>query len=164
MTEATGPTSVGPVIRTATVDDCKALVTAYEWLFAPPGSTPAAWDPEHAQAALRRTLASPRSTALVAEADGELVGFATVYLDLESVRFGQRAFVEDLAVRPDQRSQGHGKRLLDAAKQWARVHGATHLELDSGDARTDAHRFYDREAPTWRSRCYGWELTNQPTA
>ena len=29
-----------------------------------------------------------------------VVGFATVYLDIVSVRFGQRAWVEDLAVAP----------------------------------------------------------------
>jgi ribosomal protein S18 acetylase RimI-like enzyme len=28
------------------------------------------------------------------------------------VRFGQRAWVEDLAVHPDHRSAGHGKALL----------------------------------------------------
>ena len=44
-----------------------------------------------------------------------------------------------------------GKALLDAAKDWARERGATHLELDSGEARTDAHRFYEREGPSWRS-------------
>ena len=28
---------------------------------------------------------------------------------------------------------------------WARERGATHLELDSAEARLDAHRFYERE-------------------
>ena len=76
----------------------------------------------------------------------------------ESARFGQRAWVEDLAVAPEQRSRGHGKALLDAAKDWARAQGATHLELDSGEARADAHRFYERERPSWRSVSFGWEL------
>jgi GNAT superfamily N-acetyltransferase len=51
-----------------------------------------------------------------------------------------------------------GKALLDAAKDWARVRGATHLELDSAETRTDAHRFYEREGPSWRSVCFAWEL------
>ncbi len=51
-----------------------------------------------------------------------------------------------------------GKALLDAAKDWARERGATHLELDSSDARADAHRFYERERPSWQSRSFGWEL------
>ena len=80
------------------------------------------------------------------------------FLDFESVRFGRRAWVEDLAVHSGHRSLGIGKRLLDAAKDWARKHGATHLELDSGHARTDAHRFYERERPSWSSISFGWEL------
>ena len=70
----------------------------------------------------------------------------------------QRARVEDLAVDPERRSGGVGKQLLDAAKDWARSRGATHLELDSGEAREAAHRFYEREQPSWRSICFGWEL------
>jgi GNAT superfamily N-acetyltransferase len=95
---------------------------------------------------------------LVAEADGEAVGVCSVYLDIESVRFGRRTWVEDLAVHPAHRSARHGKAVLDAAKAWARRRGATHLELDSGEARAEAHRFYERERPSWRSISFGWEL------
>ncbi len=144
--------------RPATADDVAALVAAYEWLFAPPGSTPPQWDPGAAAARLARAISSDRAEVLVAEADGAIAGLCTVYLDLDSVRFGSRAWVEDLAIDPSQRSRGLGKALLDAAKDWAGGHGATHLELDSGEARADAHRFYERESPTWRSICFGWEL------
>lgn len=94
----------------------------------------------------------------MARLDGTIVGICTTYLDLESVRFGRRAWVEDLAVDPERRSLGIGKHLLDAAKDWARDHGATHLELDSAHARTGAHRFYERERPSWSSISFGWEL------
>lgn len=66
--------------------------------------------------------------------------------------------MEDLAVHPEHRSEGIGKALLDGARDWARGRGASHLELDSGDARTDAHRFYEREQPAWRSRAFGYVL------
>ena len=144
--------------RPGTADDVAALVAAYEWLFAPPASTPPQWDLNAAAARLTRAMSSDRSEVLVAEADGEIAGLCTVYLDLDSVRFGSRAWVEDLAVDPSQRSRGLGKALLDAAKDWARSCGATHLELDSGEARADAHRFYERERPSWRSICFAWEL------
>jgi GNAT superfamily N-acetyltransferase len=146
------------VIRPARADEVAALVAAYDWLFAPPGSQPPMWDPEAAARRLRELIASADGEALVAEDDGAIVGICTVVLDLDSVRFGLRAWVEDLAVRPDQRSAGHGKALLDAAKDWGRERGASHLELDSGEARPDAHRFYEREQPSWRSVSYGWEL------
>jgi GNAT superfamily N-acetyltransferase len=82
-----------------------------------------------------------------------------VYLDVESIRFGQRAWLEDLAVDPSIRSQGIGKLLLHAARDWARQHGASCLALNSGEARVDAHRFYMRELPSWRAFCFGWELS-----
>jgi GNAT superfamily N-acetyltransferase len=144
------------VIRPARRDDVETVIAAYEWLFAPPGIRPPAWDEAAAAQRLRRLIASDDGEMLVAEHDGAIVGICSVVLDIESVRFGRRAWVEDLAVHPDHRSAGHGKALLDAAKDWGRRHGATHLELDSGEARADAHRFYDREQPSYRSVQFGW--------
>lgn len=138
--------------------DAHHIVLGYEWLFEPPGIRPADWDEDVAEDRLARIASSSTAGVLAAEAGREVVGFCTIYLDIESVRFGRRAWVEDLAVRPDFRSRGVGKGLLDGAKQWAREQGATHIELDSSDARVDAHRFYQRETPTWRSVCFGWQL------
>ncbi len=146
------------MIRSATHDEVPALVGAYEWLFAPPGAQPPMWDPERAAERLRALISDAAGEVFVADHDGAVVGICTVTLDIESVRFGLRAWVEDLAVDPGHRSAGHGKALLDAAKDWGRERGATHLELDSGEARADAHRFYEREGPSWKSTCFGWEL------
>jgi GNAT superfamily N-acetyltransferase len=161
-------------IRAAGPDEAEAIVALYEWLFAPPGSRPAAWDERRAAVALRDAIASHDACVLVAEArpaadpaapgseaeeaGGPLIGLCTVYQDLHSVRFGYRAWVEDLAVDPAWRSRGVGKALLDAAKGWARERGATHLELDSAEARADAHRFYEREGAQYRAHSFGWEL------
>jgi GNAT superfamily N-acetyltransferase len=146
------------VIRPAVAGEVDSLVATYEWLFAPPGSRPRQWDPERAAARLRGAIESDASEVFVADEDRAVAGVCTVYLDLESVRFGRRAWVEDLAVDPSLRSRGLGKALLDAAKSWARDRGATHLELDSAETRADAHRFYERERPSWRSVSFGWEL------
>ena len=145
-------------VREAMPGEVERVLGMYEWLFAPPGSLPPRWDPERAREAITDAIADPSATVLVAEHRGELLGLCTAYLDLLSVRYGQRCWVEDLAVSPGHRSQGVGKELLDAAKRWARERGATHLELDSSDARADAHRFYEREGPRWRSACFAWEL------
>ena len=146
------------MIRPARADEASGLVSTYDWLFAPPGAQPPAWDPARAAASLAAAVASPDAEVLVADVDGAVVGVCTVYLDIDSVRFGLRAWVEDLAVHPDHRSGGHGKALLDAAKEWGRARGATHLELDSAETRGDAHRFYEREQPSWRSISFGWEI------
>ena len=146
-------------IRAARGDEVQALIGMYEWLFDAPGSRPGQWDERRAAVALREAIESHEACVLVAEqGDGELVGICTAYQDLHSVRFGHRVWVEDLAVHPDRRSLGIGKRLLEAARGWARERGATHLELDSAEGRADAHRFYEREGAGNRSISYGWEL------
>ena len=111
-----------------------------------------------AQQRVETTIAGPRSTVLVAQESGRLVGFATVYLDLLSVRFGQRAWLEDLAVDPQSRSLGVGNALLAAARDWAREQGAQRLGLQSGLGRVDAHRFYEREQPDYQARSFIWQL------
>ena len=146
------------MIRPANADDIDAVVAAYDWLFSPPGSKPPSWNPERAAERLRAAIESPDAEVLVADADGAIAGICTIYDDIDSVRFGRRAWVEDLAVHPAQRSRGIGKALMDAAKDWAREHGASHLELDSALARVDAHRFYEREGAGYQSYSFGWEL------
>jgi GNAT superfamily N-acetyltransferase len=145
-------------IRAASPDDIERVIPLYEWLFAPPGSRPASWDERRAAVALRHAIDSHDAVILVADAGGELIGLCTAYQDLHSVRFGYRAWVEDLAVHPEQRSKGVGAALLAAARDWARERGATHLELDSAEPRKDAHRFYEREGADYRSVSFGWEL------
>jgi GNAT superfamily N-acetyltransferase len=145
-------------VREAIPAEVERVLGMYEWLFAPPGSMPPRWDADRARAAIAAAIEDPESAVLVAEHRGDLLGLCTAYLDMNSVRFGPRCWVEDLAVSPQHRSKGVGKELLDAAKDWARERGATHLELDSSDARADAHRFYEREEPSWRSVCFAWEL------
>ena len=145
-------------IRPARSDEAALVVPLYDWLFAPPGGMAPGWDPVVAGERLAALIDSATSEVLLALDDEVVVGFGTIAIDLLSVRFGPRAWVEDLAVDPTARSTGVGKALLDALRSWAAEHGATHLELDSGDARVDAHRFYDREQPTWTSRCFAWWL------
>lgn len=145
-------------IRTARSTDLPAVLAAYDWLFAAPGSRPPRWDAHVAERRLSEAIGSDRATVLVAESDGAIVGFCTLYRDIESVRFGVRVWMEDLAVDPTRRSRGIGKHLLTAAKVWARARGAERLALDSGEGRVDAHRFYEREGPSYRSQSYGWWL------
>ena len=146
-------------VRSARSDEIEAVVAMYEWLFDEPGYRPPQWSPERAAAALREAIAAEKSMVLVAEGDdGELVGICSAYLDLNSVRYGLRCWVEDLAVHPQRRSSGVGKALIDEAKAWARLRGATHFELDTGLARIDAQRFYERESPLTKGYSYSWAL------
>src|SRR5438445_10339179 len=130
-------------IRCATPADEDAVLALFEELFDPPGRRPRGYTRARGDAGFRHALANPDADILLAVAeDGALVGLASVYVDLESSRFGRRCWLEDLVVAARRRSQGIGRRLLDAATVWARERGCTHLALNSAATREDAHRFY----------------------
>ena len=70
---------------------------------------------------------------LVAEVDGDVVGYATVLSKVESegVENGglEYGLVADLVVKNQFRGRGIGKLLLDAAEQYARSHGVSWLRI-----------------------------------
>ena len=116
-------------IREAVPGEVERVLGMYEWLFAPPGSVPPHWDPGRARSAIADAIADPESAVLVAEHRGELLGLCTAYLDLELCSLRAALLGRGSGREPRHRSQGVGKDLLDAAKDWARDRGATHLDL-----------------------------------
>ena len=150
--------SAGIEIRPARLGEERAVLAMYEWLFEPPGERPAGFLPDRAIAAIADAISLREATILLAVEHDQRVGLCSVYLDLDSVRYGRRAWIEDMVVDPQRRSRGVGAALLEAAREWARSHDATHIELDSGAARTDAHRFYEGQAPDWTGKQYAWSL------
>ncbi|WP_433128091.1 GNAT family N-acetyltransferase [Micromonospora sp. CA-240977] len=133
------------------------FVTGLEWLFAPPGRRPADWDHDRAVERTAQILADENVALFEARSrENQLVGVASVYLDILSVRFGRRASIEDLAVHPEWRSRGVGSSLLAAARAWAHEQGADYVFLESGLARTEAHRFYLREGATHAAAAFRW--------
>ncbi len=129
-------------IRTAAPDDEDNVLRLMEELFEAPGIRPPDYSPERAARGFQRYLESDDGDVLLAEEDSDLVGLASVYVDIASIRYGTRCWLEDLVVTSGRRGTGIGARLLDEATTWARERGCTHLELDSGNAREAAHRFY----------------------
>lgn len=63
----------------------------------------------------------------------------------ENLAWGRFLYVDDLVTAADQRSKGHGARLLAWIRDYAVRQGCAQLHLDSGLQRLDAHRFYARE-------------------
>jgi GNAT superfamily N-acetyltransferase len=136
-----------------------AFVSGLEWLFDPPGSRPPGWDRDRAVEHTAQVLARPGAALFEARSPGdELVGVASVYLDILSVRFGRRASIEDLAVHPGWRSRGVGAALLAIARAWAHDQGADYIFLESGVARTEVHRFYLREGATQAATAFRWTV------
>jgi GNAT superfamily N-acetyltransferase len=145
-------------IRAATIADEAPFLDLLEQLFDPPGGMPPGYTRERGAFGFRWAIDRPDADVLLA-LDGErIVGLASVYADIESIRFGRRCWLQDLVVDSAERSTGVGKALLDAASDWAREHGCTHLELASGMGRKDAHRFYEREGMTGSMHYLKWLL------
>lgn len=76
--------------------------------------------------------------------DGKAVAVAGFRIG-QSLAWGRYLYVDDLVSVPERRSTGLGKLLLEWLKQYGKDAGCAQLHLDSGLAREDAHRFYERE-------------------
>ncbi|HWE87417.1 MAG TPA: GNAT family N-acetyltransferase [Terracidiphilus sp.] len=82
--------------------------------------------------------------AFVACADGEVVGWIEVSVErrLQSEPF---AMIGGLVVREGERGRGTGRRLCQAAENWAWERGLRTVRVTSRSTREDAHRFYLRD-------------------
>ncbi|HEX9009910.1 MAG TPA: GNAT family N-acetyltransferase [Holophagaceae bacterium] len=97
--------------------------------------------PEAIQDRLDRLMAVEDQVVLVAEGDGEVVGWAQVGrgLTLES---GAQAELVGLVVDEAWRGRGIGAALVAAAEDWARDRGLPRLRVRSNVTREATHRFY----------------------
>jgi len=77
---------------------------------------------------------------LVAELNETLIGF--LVLSYVPALTGLRAWIDDLAVDTQNRRQGIGQALVEAAIQRASRRGATHLFMDTSRGNPDARDFY----------------------
>ena len=89
-----------------------------------------------------RHVQRPEVASLVAEVDGEVVGFCSLEFRERLNRKQREAWIPDLVVTEGQRGQGHGKALLHGAFEVAREAGCYHLTLETGYARKIAHQLY----------------------
>ena len=96
--------------------------------------------PEQLRAALFGP--QPAAYALVAEADGEVVGMALYFLNFSTWEGVHGIYLEDLYVRPEQRGSGLGKALLLALAEIAVDRGYARVEWSVLDWNTPAIDFY----------------------
>jgi GNAT superfamily N-acetyltransferase len=82
---------------------------------------------------------------LVAEASERVVGACQVIVFRHlQARGGRCAEIESVHVHPEHRGRGIGTLLMGAAIEMARELGCYRVQLTSNQARTQAHRFYER--------------------
>ena len=90
-------------------------------------------------------IAKTRTQAVfVACLDGKVVGWIDVAITfhLQSEPF---ALIGGLVVKDGYRGMRIGRRLCEAAEQWAQDQGLRTVRVTSRSTRTDAHRFYLRD-------------------
>jgi GNAT superfamily N-acetyltransferase len=79
----------------------------------------------------------------VAEMAGKVVGLLTFHCTPLIHADGFLGRITSMVVATDYRRHGVGKRLIDAAEEFAWSHGCERIEVTSGDHRADAHAFYE---------------------
>jgi GNAT superfamily N-acetyltransferase len=84
----------------------------------------------------------PAAEALIAELDGEVVGYAVFYSTFSTFLAIQGIWLEDLFVRPDRRKCGAGRALLAAVAATLVQRGGQRLEWSALDWNELALGFY----------------------
>jgi ribosomal protein S18 acetylase RimI-like enzyme len=131
-----------PTIRLAAIDDLDALAAlfdAYRRFYEQPG------DVALASAFLHDRLERGESTILVAEEQGQLVGFCQLYPTWCSVAAARIFVLYDLFVDPDARRAGVARALMRAARAFGRAAGAVRLDLTTARTNTRAQALYESE-------------------
>jgi GNAT superfamily N-acetyltransferase len=102
---------------------------------------------EPADASIRATVAQllddPATEFFLARDGDRAVGFAQVRYRLSVWTGADDCWLEDLFVMEDARGGGHGRLLVEAAVEAARVRGCKRIELDVNEQNSDAIRFYE---------------------
>lgn len=84
----------------------------------------------------------PTARVLVAEADGEIHGFATLHATPTLHRPAPVGRITGLAVSAEARGRGIGQALVAAAEAHFGALGATRIEVTSGPIHQPAYEFY----------------------
>lgn len=92
------------------------------------------------------------------EESGQVVSVAG-YRVQESLARGRFMYVDDFVTAAAARKHGFGTALFDWLVTRARHLECASLQLDSGPARHDAHRFYESKQMTLSSRHYSLSLS-----
>jgi GNAT superfamily N-acetyltransferase len=100
------------------------------------------------EAQLRRSLfpddgAAPAAHCVIAEADGQAVGFALYFFNYSTFLARPGLYLEDLFVRPEFRGRGFGKALLLHLAQLANARGCGRMEWSVLDWNQPAIDFYE---------------------
>ena len=139
-----GDVVVGPA---GALEPLLPLIEGYQRFY---GAAP---DRERNRSFFGRLIGANEIGALLEARDGDdVIGFATLYWSRSSVSVRDVVLLNDLFVRPDARSRGAARMLIDAAAGVARARGAGARPWVTHPDNAAARRLYDSlgaSAETW---------------
>ena len=132
----TDNTDAAVTVRAAGQGDAEAITALMEQLGYPSTA-------EQVRARLARSIAEPDYHALVAEADGAVVGFVGLVRGWSWTSDNRWARLMSLVVDARVRGRGVGAALMRGVEEWARAQGADSIHLTTATYREGAHHFYE---------------------
>ena len=99
--------------------------------------------PEEMGRTFREALAAPESIRIfLAEAGGEILGYANTWTVFSVWSGGKALVVDDLYVEAGHRARGIGKRLMEFLEEDARERGCRRIQLHADVGNAGAHALY----------------------
>ncbi len=123
------------VIRSARLDDSLALANLSGQLGYPTTA-------DKVRARLPRYLDSDERRVIVAEFDGQVIGWTSIEI-VDHFYIEKFAEISGFVVDAAHRGQGVGHALMTEAERWTAEKGLPALRLKTNIVRVDAHRFYE---------------------
>ena len=143
-------------IRAATPDDLPAILALLAEDTIPAGREADPGDPRY-RAAFDAIAADPNQLLVAAEVDGRVVGTLQLSFLLGlSFRGAWRGQIEAVRIASELRGRRYGEQLIAWAVERCRERDCFLVQLTSSNARTDAHRFYERLG--WTKSHVGFKL------
>jgi GNAT superfamily N-acetyltransferase len=102
--------------------------------------------------------ASGDVSGMLAERNGDVVGFAHILFHASTWSHSQSCYLEDLFVAKSARGSGAGEALIDAVANAARAHGAGRLYWHTQEFNSAARSLYDSVAERTSFIVYRKEL------
>ncbi len=103
-----------------------------------------------------------QSVVLLAESQGQAVGFTQLYPSFSSVSMARVYVLNDLYVAPSARRTGVGERLLKAASDHALQMGAVRLSLNTDVDNMPAQALYESMGWTRDQKYHAYHLALNP--
>ena len=130
-------------IESATAADIPQLVDLLTILFTQEADFHP--DREKQTRGLRLIVEAPqRGRIFVARLGETIVSMVSLLFTISTAEGAPVCWLEDMVVRPEQRGQGLGSRLLQHALNYARASGLARITLLTDRTNTQAARFYQR--------------------